>query len=187
MNDIIYTSNTSIPWDTQSAFKLTHYNVNQENHMIFAYLKTFVQNENLHLCSFCFKQNPTGKKDLQLSLNLNPENSKSYLHIEYGIDGIDSVFLIAENETVIINNNLIDVYPFLGDDEQGHYWAFEIIIKKDFIQNYFSTSLVESSSIAFNLHQIYNDSDDFSSIIKTKENSFKEKMNNQKQVLIFNY
>ncbi len=188
MSDIIYTSNTIIPWDTQSAFKLTNYNVSKEEHMIFAYLKTFIQNENLYLCSFCFNKNPYGKKDLQLSLNLNPENSKSFLHIEYGIDGVSSILLVSEDtKTINLDTDLIDFTTFLGDDEQGHYWAFEIIINKDIIKKYFSVSLIENSIMAFNLHQVYNNSNDFSSIIKTKENSFTEKMNNLKQVLIFNY
>ncbi len=187
MSDIIYCSNNIIPWDTQSAFKITNYNVLIEEHMIFCYLKSFVCDSSLNLCSFCFNQNPTGKKDLQLSLNLNPLKSNSFLHIEYGIDGIDNAFIISESEKMPVDTNLIKTNVFTGDDEQGYYWAFELSISKEFIEEYFSTKLIETSLISFNLHQVYENSNDFSSIVKTLDTSYKEKMNKQKQVLIFYY
>ncbi len=187
MSDIIYTSNSIIPWDTQSAFKIENYNVTKEEHMIFCYLKTYVYKEDLRICSFCFNKNPAKSKSLELSLNLNPLYKNSFLHIEYGFYKIYSAKIILENDIIDIDTNFISFSTFTGDDEQGHYWAFDINISKEFIKEYFFTTLAENSLISFNLHQVYDNSYDFSSLVKTKENSYKEKMHNQKQVLIFNY
>ena len=51
MSNIIYKSNVTIPWETQSAFKMKEYHVNREDDMIYCYLKAYVKNGDLILNS----------------------------------------------------------------------------------------------------------------------------------------
>ncbi len=186
MNEIIYSSTQKIPWDTQSAFKINTYYTQKEEFMVFSYLKAYVHNGDLILCSYCFNRYPKENKDLQLSLNLNPLKSDDFLHIEYGIDGINNIKMVYDEKEEILKDTITHS-SYKDDDEQGYYWAFEICIKEDLIKKYFSTFLKEKSIISLNLHQIYANSDDFSCLLDTKENTLSAKRKYQKQLVILNY
>lgn len=148
-HNIIYLSDSVIPWDTQSAFKLTAYNASSEENMVFCYFKAYVRGEDLILCSYCFKEHPAGKEDLRLYLTLHPEKNDDVLKIVYGFDGIGSVEM--KNKNIIPDTYGISFYPFKADDEQGFYWCGEITIPGNICRQMFGSALKDGDLLAINL------------------------------------
>ena len=152
--NIIYKSENIVPWDTQSAFKMTSYNVSSENNMVFCYLKAYVNGGDLVLCSYRFTEETGKSADMHIYTNLNPESDCGILHIDYGYDGISSA--------TVNNSDIADklVYSsFRADDEQGFYWCGEIRIPARFIKETFGVVLEENSIIQLNMIQTFENDD----------------------------
>ena len=156
MGNIIYKSDNIIPWDTQSAFKMTNYKVSVEENMIFCYLKTYVHGSDLVLCSYCFTENPVGNDNLHLYLNLNPENKKDILKIDFGFDGIKEISYKGQKSDICV-----EYRPFKSNDEQGFYWCGELVIKSDAIAALSGNTLAENSIFTLNMTQCFENGDMF--------------------------
>ena len=190
MERIIYSSLNNIEWDAQSAFKLTNYYTDKEECMIFTYLKQYVYNNNLKICTYCFEKDASGKQDLQLCLNLNPEVTKSYIHIEYGIDGINSIYIIDDNgnkKEIFDFSDKIQYHSFKSNDQQGYYWCGEITVSKNFIKEIFETILKEKSIISLNLYKIFPQMSDYACLFPDDKNNFLSKKDSMKEFVVLNY
>ena len=168
MGNIIYKSDNIIPWDTQSAFKMTNYRVSVEENMIFCYLKTYVHGGDLVLCSYCFTENPKGNDNLHLYINLNPENREDILKIDFGFDGIKEISY--RNKKTDIR---LEYRPFKSDDEQGFYWCGELVLKADTIENLSGKKLEEDSIFTLNMTQTFANGDMFVLFGNPEEENFK--------------
>ncbi len=190
MERIIYSSLNNIEWDAQSAFKLTNYYTNKEECMIFTYLKQYVHNNNLKICTYCFEKDPSGKQDLQLCLNLNPEITKNYIHIEFGIDGINSIFIINDNgdkKEICDFCDKIQYHSFKANDQQGYYWCGEITVSKNFIKEIFETTIKEKSIISLNLYKVFSQMSDYACLFPDDKNNLLSKKDCMKEFVILNY
>ena len=190
MQKIIYTSPNKIDWDAQSAFKLTNYYTDEENCMVFCYLKQYVENGNLKICTFCFDKEATGKNDLQLCFNLNPEYSMDFIQMEFGIEGIDSIKAVQSDNTVNIMDNLTDgisFRSFTSNDQQGYYWCGELTLTEDFIKNHFNTVLKEKSIIVLNLYKIFPGRSDYACLFPDPENNILKKHSYMQEFVVLNY
>ncbi len=154
MHNIIYKSESIIPWDTQSAFKMTSYNTHKEENMVFCYLKAYVHKSDLVLCSYCFTENVSDYANMRLYLNLNPEKSTDFLTIDYGFGGIATACFNGKSckEKLVFNS-------FKTDDEQGYYWCGEITIPHRFIKETSGALPEEKSLITMNMTQTFTDGD----------------------------
>ena len=152
-HNIIYLSDSVIPWDTQSAFKLTQYKASGESNMIFCYFKAYVRNGDLVLCSYCFKEHPSGKTDLRLYLTLHPEKNDDVMQIVYGFDGIDSIKMKSGITPSDIGS--VPFYPFKADDEQGFYWCGEITVPAQVCRRLFGSELKDDDLLAINLMESF--------------------------------
>lgn len=159
MQNIIYKSDNIIPWDTQSAFKMTSYNCHKEENMVFCYLKAYVHKNDLTLCSYCFKANPEGNKDIALLINLNPENTDKNLILTFGYDGISEVKYGQAGKEKVLVSDILAYSPFKADDEQGFYWCGQIVLSEELINKYFSTTIEEGNIINLNMVQNFSDGD----------------------------
>ncbi len=148
MGNIIYRSDSIIPWDTQSAFKMTSYNASCEENMVFSYLKCYVHHGDLVLCSYCFTEKPADFSNMHIYINLCPDKSTDVLCIDYGFGGIEKAQL--KNKEL---SGLLSYSSFRTDDEQGFYWCGEIRIPAAFTQEYAGISLGEKSIVAINMVQ----------------------------------
>ncbi len=191
MQKIIYTSPNKIDWDAQSAFKLTNYYTDDENCMVFCYLKQYVENGNLKICTFCFDKEASGKNDLQLCFNLNPEKQRDFIAVDFGIDGILSVRKVsAENGTVTdINTDCCGIayHSFKSNDQQGFYWCGELTLSKEFIGNHFDTVLEEKSIILLNLYKLFSGRDDYACLFPDPHNILPEKNEYMQEFVVLNY
>ena len=156
MGNIIYKSENIIPWDTQSAFKMTSYNTQLEEHMVFCYLKSYVHQGNLVLCSYCFTENPVGNGNMHIYLNLDAADRNKILQLDFGYEGIGNISLGGE---AVMDRHCISFRPFKTDDEQGFYWCGEIVIDKDTIRNLYGTALEEKSIFTLNMTQTFENGD----------------------------
>ncbi len=182
MGNIIYKSDNIIPWDTQSAFKMTSYNVSREEHMIFCYLKTYVHAGDLVLCSYCFTEKPQGNDNIHLYINLNPENKDDILKIDFGFEGISQVSYRGKP----VDIGIISFRPFKTDDEQGFYWCGELILNADVIKHLSGTSLGENSIFTLNMTQTFSGGD-FAVLFGNRlENNYKPE-ENMNIFLVLNY
>ncbi|MEG1862710.1 MAG: hypothetical protein RR198_03795 [Oscillospiraceae bacterium] len=159
MQNIIYKSDAIIPWDTQSAFKMNSYCTQKEENMVFCYLKQYVKGEDLLVCTYCFRENPTGKNDLRLLVNLNPEKFRGYIAVDFGFEGISCSELLSQEGAVKISEDTIGFSAFKADDEQGFYWCAELTFSKEVIEKLFSTILKEGALVTLNLLQNFSDGD----------------------------
>ncbi len=155
MGNIIYRSENIIPWDTQSAFKMTGYNVSCEEHMIFCYLKAYVQGGNLVLCSYCFTENPVGNDNIHLYINFNPENRADVLKADFGFEGVNNISFRG----MAVEKDSIGFRPFKTDDEQGFYWCGELVIKAETIKQLTGVKLEENSIFTLNMVQSFENGD----------------------------
>lgn len=176
MENIIYKSENIIPWDTQSAFKMTNYNASVEENMVFCYLKGYVHGAGLVLCSYCFLENPVGDDNIHLYLNLSPETKDNVLQVDFGYEGISNISFAGKKLT---DGRCVSFRPFKTDDEQGFYWCGEIVIDKDTIDKLFNTQLKEQSIFTLNMTQTF-ENGDFSALfgdVCSKDFDAKENMN----------
>ena len=188
MQKIIYSSPSKIEWDAQSAFKITNYYTDTENHMIFCYLKQYVQNGNLHLCTYCFDKEATGKNDLQLCFNLNPEQGEKYIHMEFGVEGIDTVFSVEGGSSAkVAQDKGISYRSFTSNDQQGYYWCGEITFDKDFIKEHFDTLLDEKSIILMNFYKIFPDCGDYACLFPDNKNDILAKADSMQEFVVLKY
>lgn len=191
MQKIVYTSPYKIEWDAQSAFKLTNYYTDDENCMVFCYLKQYVQNKDLKLCTFCFDKEPTGKNDLQLCFNLNPEDTSDFFVMEFGIDGIASINKVYADSGIVksCNDLIADIayHPFRSNDQQGFYWCGEITLSENFIHRYFNTTLKEKSIFVMNLYKIFPGKKDYASLFPDDFNNISEKADYMQEFVVLNY
>ncbi len=153
MQNIIYKSQSILPWDTQSAFKMTSYNVSKEDHMIFCYLKTYVHGNDLVLCCYNFLENPSGNDNIEFYLNISEEKN-SILKVTFGYDGIKEAIHNGTEYT-----NLLKYSTFKANDEQGFYWCGEITLSKSLINKLWNTTLAEKSILTFNMVQKFPNGD----------------------------
>lgn len=182
MQNIIYRSENIIPWDTQSAFKMTSYKTEKEEHMVFCYLKSYVHGGNLVLCSYCFAEKPEGNDNIHLYLNLSP-NTIGLMQIDFGYEGIRN---ITFNGLDISDRRNISLHPFKTDDEQGFYWCGEIVIDKSIISQLWNTALEEKSIFTLNMTQTFNNGD-FSVLFGNADEENYRPENNMNVFLILNY
>lgn len=189
MRRIIYFSQDKIEWDAQSAFKLTNYYTDIENHMIFCYIRQYVQNKALKLCAYCFSKEATGKKDFELSLNLNPEKSDDYLHIRFGIEGIDSFEIVSPSTGTAkeLSAAAVEYSAHKANDQQGHYWCGEITLPEGIIKELFNVELQEKNIILLNLYKIFEDSQDYASLFPDLENAKLKKATAMQEFVILKY
>ena len=185
MQRIIYTSPNKIEWDAQSAFKITNYYTDREDHMVFCYLKQYVQNGDLKLCTFCFDKEPSGRNDLQLCLNLNPVSCDSCLQLEFGIDGIEKILLTNGNAPTVLSDGQVQYHSFRSNDQQGYYWCGEIPFRKEFIEQYFHTFLEEKSIILLNFYKTFKNSDDYACLFP--DNRADSKCCSMQEFVVLNY
>ena len=150
MENIIYKSENIIPWDTQSAFKMTSYNTTKEENMVFCYLKSYVHGRDLVLCSYCFVENPAGNDNIHLYINLAPENRDKLLEIRFGYEGMGSLLLA---DKIPATADGVKYRCFKTDDEQGFYWCGEIVLEESFIMENFGIKLEERSIFTMNMVQ----------------------------------
>ena len=188
MQKIIYTSPSKIEWDAQSAFKITNYYTDREDHMVFCYLKQYVQNGDLKLCTYCFDKEAVGTKDLQLCFNLNPENGEKYINMIFGVDGIESVVSTENTATAHLHySNGIVYHSFKSNDQQGFYWCGEITLTKDFISKQFDTYLDEKSIILLNFYKIFPDSEDYACLFPDNKNDILAKADSMQEFVVLKY
>ena len=146
MDNIIYISPVTVPWDTQSAFKMTSYSVVMEKDMIYCYLKGYVRGSDLILNSYQFIAAPEGKKALTLTVGI--EGCPDFVSVTYGYDGIDSVSFRGDKPRL-----LPELSSYRADDEQGFYWCGEMTFGREMIGELFGASLAEGSRLRINLEQ----------------------------------
>ena len=156
MGNIIYKSENIIPWDTQSAFKMTNYNVSVEENMIFCYLKAYVHRGDLVLCSYCFTEHPHGTDNIHLYINLKPENKDDVLKIDFGFEGVQGISFKGQP---VADSQMIEYRTFKTDDEQGFYWCGELVIKADAVKQLAGTCLEENSIFTLNMTQTFENGD----------------------------
>ena len=182
MHNIIYKSDSILPWDTQSAFKMTSYKTSTEEHMIFCYLKGYVHGQDLVLCSYNFTENPVGDDSMELLLNLSPDDDKeNTLRIIYGYDGIRSALFNGTD-----CKDFLGFRKFKANDEQGFYWCGEITLSHKFIKDLWYTSIQEKDIITLNMIQKF-DNGDFSVLCgDATENDYKPE-NNMEVFVVLNY
>lgn len=183
MQNIVYKSESIIPWDTQSAFKMTSYKTDIEEHMVFCYLKGYVHQGSLVLCSYCFTEHPTGDDSIHLYINLSPENKEKILQLDYGYEGISNISLAGEN---IQDKQCIAFHPFKADDEQGFYWCGEVVIDKNTVQNLYGVSLSEGSIFTLNMTQTFANGD-FSTLFGNACDKEYNPAENMNVFLVLNY
>ncbi len=190
MQRIIYSSPNNIEWDAQSAFKLTNYYTDKEDCMIFTYLKQYVHNNNFKICTYCFEKDTQGKQDLELCFNLNPEKISDYIDIEFGIDGINHIYLVKDNgdkkELSCLGDD-ISYHSFKANDQQGYYWCGELTISKAFIKNFFDTFIKEKSIITLNLYKIFLQTPDYACLFPDNEHNSLSKCYAMQEFVILNY
>ena len=152
MSNIIYNSTVTIPWETQSAFKMRDYHVNREDDMVYCYLKTYVRNGDLILNSYQFIEDPEGNDSMTFLVNIPFGDDKGKLVITYGYEGISEVRGCAGSVSsdIIFNS-------YKADDEQGFYWCRELTLPGAFIEQTFNTKLTENMSMGLNLRQNLSD------------------------------
>ena len=189
MQKIIYTSPNKIDWDAQSAFKLTNYYTDDENCMVFCYLKQYVENGNLKICTFCFDSEAAGKKDLQLCFNLNPEKQTDFIALDFGIDGISEAKLInPQTESAgDISHRGIAYRSFTSNDQQGYYWCGELTLSADFIREYFGTALAEKSIIVLNLYKLFCGREDYACLFPDPCNRLVDKGEYMQEFVVLSY
>ena len=182
MGNIIYKSDNIIPWDTQSAFKMTGYNVSCEEHMIFCYLKAYVHGKDLVLCSYCFTEKPEGDNNIHLYINLTHEKKADVLKIDFGYEGVCSTSF----RNMDTDKNIADFRAFKTDDEQGFYWCGEITLKADRIKEMYGISLEENSIFTLNMIQSF-DNGDFGALYGNRLEEKYSPAENMELFLILNY
>ena len=154
--------------------------------MVFCYLKQYVQAGQLKLCTFCFDSEAKGKNDMQLFFNLNPAVSDSYVHMEFGIDGIDSIHLV-NGSAEEIGCEGISFRSYTSNDQQGYYWCGEITLSQQFISRYFDTYLDEAGIILLNMYRIFPGSKDFASLFPDSKNDILAKADSMQEFVILKY
>jgi len=153
VQNILYKSESIIPWDTQSAFKMNSYNASCEENMVFCYMKAYVHKNDLVLCSYCFTETPAEYANMHLYLGLNPEKNNEIIRIDYGFNGIENM------PESMKNSGTVEYRSFKADDEQGFYWCGEIRVKSSFVEKYCGTALQEKSILTINLEQSFENGD----------------------------
>lgn len=186
MRNIIYKSDSTLPWDTQSAFKMTSYNASVEENMVFCYIKAYIHQNDFVLCSYCFVENPDGDDNLRLFLNLNPECGNDLLQIDFGYGGISSALLKKSGNTEINYKDEITFSSFKADDEQGFYWCGEIRIPRRSVEKMFNVSLKEKSIIRLNMLQKFSNGD-FSSLFGDTAHPDYLRADNMEIFVVLNY
>lgn len=186
LQKIIYTSPQKIEWDAQSAFKVTNYYTDTEQHMVFCYLKQYVHAGQLKLCTFCFDSEATDKNDIQLCFNLNPAKQDGFVHMEFGIDGIDSVVFV-NGGTKEIDSEGITFHSFKSNDQQGFYWCGEVTLSEQFIRTYFDTYLDEEGIILLNMYKIFAGSSDYACLFPDGKNDIPAKADSMQEFVILKY
>ena len=191
LQKIIYTSPNKIDWDAQSAFKLTNYYTEDENCMVFCYLKQYVENGSLKICTFCFDKEAQGKNDLQLCFNLNPEVKTDFIAVDFGIDGISAVSSVcAETNSVnpiCADEEGISYHSFKSNDQQGFYWCGEITLSDDFIRRHFGTALEEKSIIVLNLYKLFPGREDYACLFPDPYNNILTKGEYMQEFVVLKY
>ncbi|MBQ8604692.1 MAG: hypothetical protein IJ410_07620 [Oscillospiraceae bacterium] len=180
MQNILYKSENIIPWDTQSAFKMTSYRVQREENMVFCYMKAYVHQNDLVLCSYCFTEKPAPFANMHLYLGLDRENPEKVIKINYGYDGIESI----QSDKMTVAD--VIYRSFKADDEQGFYWCGEITIDGDFIRGYSGTSLQEKSLLTMNLTQSF-ENGDFAVLFGNAEDQEYKRTANMGVFVVLNY
>ncbi len=181
MQNIIYKSDSIIPWDTQSAFKMTSYNTCCEEHMVFCYLKTYVHRNDLVICSYCFTEHPRGNDNLHIYINPNPEKSRDYMKIDFGFDGIKSA--VYGN---VDFKDKITYRPFKADDEQGFYWCGEITVPAGVLHSLAGCVPEEKSIITMNMVQSF-DNGDTSTLFGNRQQENYDPAGNMAVFVVLNY
>ena len=151
MSNIIYKSNVTIPWETQSAFKMKEYHVGREDDMVYCYLKAYVRNGDLILNSFQFIEEPEGNDSMTVLVRIPFEGDAAGLTVTYGYDGISKVEGAGCAASDIVFNS------YKADDEQGFYWCGEITLSEKVIEQTFNTKLAENMNVGLNLRQNFSD------------------------------
>ena len=189
LHKIIYSSPNKIEWDAQSAFKITNYYTEQEDHMVFCYLKQYVSDGNLKICTYCFDSQAHGKKDIQLCLNPNPVKTSNFFHIEFGIDGINRFELVnpETKDIACLDADVLQYHSFRTNDQQGYYWCGEITVSAELIKEYFCTFLCEKSIVLLNFYKIFENSQDHASLFPDSENDIMNKHNTMEEFIVLNY
>ena len=191
LQKIIYTSPNKIDWDAQSAFKLTNYYTDDENCMVFCYLKQYVENGSLKICTFCFDKEATGKNDLQLCFNLNPEVQSDFIAMDFGIDGISSLSSVSSKagteSRLCADSEGISYHTFTSNDQQGFYWCGEITLSDDFIRRHFGTSLEEKSIIVLNLYKLFPGRKDYACLFPDPYNKILTKGEYMQEFVVLKY
>lgn len=186
MQKIIYTSPEKIEWDAQSAFKVTNYYTDNEQHMVFCYLKQYVQDGQLKLCTFCFDSEASGKNDIHLCFNLNPAKSERCIDIEFGIDGIGSVCCI-DGDVTPMDCDGISFRSYRSNDQQGFYWCGEITLSQQFTARYFDTFLDEAGIILLNMYRVFADSSDYACLFPDSNNDILARADSMQEFVILKY
>ncbi|MEG2927965.1 MAG: hypothetical protein RR846_00325 [Oscillospiraceae bacterium] len=195
MRRIIYSSQGRIEWDAQSAFKLTNYYTDLEEHMVFCYLRQYVEAGSLKLCTYCFDSTAAGKQDLVLSLNPNPEHQSGYLNLTFGIDGIECLEKITEpcNSSALpikcegLAADSIAFSSHKANDQQGYYWCGEITLSKDFLAENFGAHLGEKSILALNMYKLFLPSGDYASLFPDNINDKNKRSDFMQEFVVLNY
>ena len=152
MRNILYKSENIIPWDTQSAFKMSSYNTVCEDNMVFCYIKAYVHKTDLVICSYCFTEEPADYANMHLYLGVNAAAGGEIIRIDYGYNGIEATESGLPRSAVTFRS-------FKADDEQGFYWCGEITIDGSFIAQHSGSPLEEKSILTLNLTQSFKNGD----------------------------
>lgn len=189
LQKIIYCSPNKIDWDAQSAFKITNYYTEKEEHMVFCYLKQYVHGGDLKFCTCCFDKEAAGKQDLQLCVNLNPNRSDDFFHIEFGFDGINHTKFVNPHDKLAkdISADGISYRSYRTNDQQGYYWCGELTLSKEFIRRHFDTVMEENSVFLLNFYKIFSDSADHAALFPDSENILTDKAEKMESFVVFNY
>ena len=149
MSNILYASDRVIPWETQSAFNMKHYNGTDDKNTAYCYMKGYVLCGDLKLCVYFFEQRPCGRDKLTAYIGLDPDKPQKVLICDFGYGGAGQAFF-GEN-TLREDENPLEISSYQASDEQGYYWYSELTLKKRDIKKYFGCDIKEKSVITLNI------------------------------------
>jgi hypothetical protein len=157
--------------------------------MVFCYLKQYVSQGCLKLCTYCFDSQAQGKKDVQLCINPNPVHTDNFFHIELGIDGINRFELIAPETKTIksVDSEKLQYRSFKTNDQQGYYWCGELTVSAELIKEFFDTCLKEKSILLLNFYKIFENSNDYASLFPDEHNDILNKHRTMEEFIILDY
>ncbi|MEG1800352.1 MAG: hypothetical protein RR273_00120 [Oscillospiraceae bacterium] len=195
MRRIIYSCKDKIDWDAQSAFKLTNYYTDLENHRVFSYLNQYVENGAIKICTYCFDSEAVGTQDISIAINPNPEQQSDYLSLVFGIDGLGCCEKVSVPQKssadgaqcAPIAAKEIGYHAYKANDQQGYYWCGEITLTKEFLEHTFAAQIGEKSIITLNMYKLFSGCSDYAALFEDNINDKNKRSDFMQEFVVLNY